>query len=392
MTLKLLDCGWDRHFNEALPLGREQLRLVCPYIKKKVVSRFLERVKPKQIQIITRFSLCDFCEGVSDIAALRELLTAGARIRGVKGLHAKVYLFGQKRAIVTSANLTDAALRSNHEFGCLLQASDLVKCCHRYFHRLWAQAGNDLSLERLDHWEARINMVRLGGARPRVVTELGDEGVSVQNGTQSFPLSLPQDAGDGTQAFVKFWGQGDNRVERDKTVFDLVRASGCHWACAYPKEKRPRSVPPGAVMFMGRLVRRPADTLIFGRATAIAHVPGRDDATAEDVAVRHWKDQWPHYIRVHGGEFLAGPVANGISLNQLMMELGPDCFESTQRHATQGHGNTNPRMAYLRQAAVKLSAEGAAWMNARLEQAFAVHGCLSRAELDQLDWPQVPSL
>ena len=45
------------------------------------------------------------------------LLDAGARVRGIRKLHAKLYLFGASRAVITSANLTKSALDSNHEFG-----------------------------------------------------------------------------------------------------------------------------------------------------------------------------------------------------------------------------------------------------------------------------------
>ena len=45
------------------------------------------------------------------------LLDAGASIRGIQNLHAKLYLFGTSRAIITSANLTEAALTRNQEFG-----------------------------------------------------------------------------------------------------------------------------------------------------------------------------------------------------------------------------------------------------------------------------------
>ena len=33
-----------------------------------------------------------------------------ARVRGVRNLHAKLYIFGESRAIITSCNLTEAAL------------------------------------------------------------------------------------------------------------------------------------------------------------------------------------------------------------------------------------------------------------------------------------------
>ena len=69
-------------------------------------------------------------------------------------------------------------------------------------------------------------------------------------------------------------------------------------------------------------------------------------APPEDIARRRWKEKWPRYIRVHHAEFVAGTMANGISLNELMDTLGSDSFASTQRNATRGTGNTDPRRAY----------------------------------------------
>ena len=86
------------------------------FIKKGALERLLSH-RPGDVQVITRFNLADFADGVSDVEALRMLLDAGASIRGIQNLHAKLYLFGTSRAIITSANLTEAALTRNQEFG-----------------------------------------------------------------------------------------------------------------------------------------------------------------------------------------------------------------------------------------------------------------------------------
>jgi hypothetical protein len=176
------------------------------------------------------------------------------------------------------------------------------------------------------------------------------------------------------------------------TVFEEVQRSGCHWACTYPKGKRPKRVPDGAIMYMGRMVKEPNDILIYGRAIGMRHAPGRDDATPEDIAQRTWKADWPHYVRVHHAEFIAGTLTNGISLNDLMDTLKSDAFMPTQRHAAKGRGNTNPRKAYMQQAAVELTAQANSWLNQRLQQAYLLHGKLAPATLRQLDWPKVPNM
>lgn len=144
-------------------------------------------------------------------------------------------------------------------------------------------------------------------------------------------------------------------------------------------------------MFTGRLVSDPDDILIYGRAIGMQHVPERDDASPADIALRFWKVDYPHYVRVHHGEFVAGTLANGVSLNELMETLGEDAFAPTQRNAAEGEGNINPRRAYLRQPAVELSPQGYAWLSEKLKAAFRQHGTLPPADMAQLDWPAVPA-
>jgi hypothetical protein len=110
----------------------------------------------------------------------------------------------------------------------------------------------------------------------------------------------------------------------------------------------------------------------------------------EDIALRAFKKSWPRYIRVSGAEFVAGTMSNGISLNELMDTLGSNSFVPTQRNAKLGEGNTDPRRAYMQQAAVELSIEGREWLAERLQLAFDRYGKVPQDALDQLDWPKVP--
>ena len=135
---------------------------------------------------------------------------------------------------------------------------------------------------------------------------------------------------------------------------------------------------------MGRFTDEP-DIRIFGRAVGMKHHPGRDDASAEAIKRREWREKYSNYIRVYKAEFVAGTIANGISLYELMDALGSDSFASTQRNAARGTGNTNPRRAYGQQPAVELSPQGISWLGERLQAAFDAHGKIPQDTLDQLD-------
>ncbi len=387
MMIRLVDAGWERELVEAARADATNLRIICPFIKVGALRRLLSN-RPNSIEVITRFNLQDFARGVSDIAALRTLLSADARVRGIRNLHAKLYLFGASRVIITSANLTEAALCRNQEFGVVSEDASVVATCSAYFDALWRR-GADLSQDQVNAWdEITTRHLALGG-RSSHSRDLGDFGADA--GITEPPTALlPSIFANATQAFVKFLGKGDNRVPLSFSIVDEIKRAGCHWAVAYPPSKRPRAVKDGALIFIARLTQDPNDIRVFGRAIGLRHIPGRDDATPEDIAHRPWKENWPRYVRVHHAEFVAGTMANGVSLNELMDTFGSGSFASTQRNIARGEGNTNPRKAYRQQAAVELSRDGMWWLAEQLQTAFEAHGKVPEDSLDRLDWPDNP--
>lgn len=388
MSFRLIDSGWDRELQGALAADHSALRIICPFVKLGALLRLLGKHRPGTIEVITRYSLDDFAAGVSDLASLRTLLGAGGRVRGIKNLHAKMYLFGSSQAVVTSANLTTAALDRNQEFGFTSDDPTVVGTCHTYFDHLWNGGQQNLTYDHLNEWDAMVTRHLETGFVPGRPAGLGDFGADV--GLQPPPLApdMPIPVTDARQAFVKFLGTSRERASLSFSTFAEVERAGAHRYLAYPASKRPRAVRDGAIMFIGRLTKDPADIRIFGRAIGLQHVDGRDDATAADLALRGWHAPWTVVVRVHDGEFVAGNMANGVSLNDLMDSLGSDAFKSTQKNAALGTGNVSPRMAYMQQAAVELSPEGLAWLNERFELATKKYGRVPAHELAQLDWPE----
>ena len=389
MTFRPVDTGWASELIVGLREDARELRIVCPFIRARALDPLLA-LQPELIRVITRFKLADFADGVSDITALHNLLGAGASVRGIRNLHAKLYLLGTSRAIVTSANLTEAGLWRNHEFGMFTDNHAAVAACHAYFDDLWGRAGDDLGLDQLEKWTATVTRHLASGARPGRSARLEDFGADAGIDDPPRP-GTPQLFADPPQAFVKFLGDSANRVPACFPTLDEIDRAGCHWALSYPLNKRPRRVEDGAVIFIARLTDEP-DIRVFGRAIGMKHQEGRDDATPADIERRPGIERWPHYIRVHHAEFVAGTMANGVSLNELMDTLESDSFAPTQRNAAAGAGNRDPRRAYLRKPDVMLSADGLAWLGARLQAAFEAHGTVPPGVLAALHWPDPDEL
>lgn len=180
MTNRLVDGGWISEFKTALKADRTEVRIICPFIRKNALDKILDH-QPRGIQVITRFNLNDFAEGVSELAALEKLLALGACVRGVMDLHAKLYLFGSTTAILTSANLTDKALEVNHEYGLVSRDPAIVKLCNAYFNSLWERSKErELTRENIDEWKIKLAPHYASRAQRNGSGELGDFGAKIE--------------------------------------------------------------------------------------------------------------------------------------------------------------------------------------------------------------------
>lgn len=257
--------------SEAMRADASELRIICPFIKTGALESLLKH-QPRKVQVITRFNLADFADGVSDLASLRRVLEIGGRVRGIKNLHAKLYLFGSSRVIITSANLTEAALNRNQEFGIVSQLPDSIETCQTYFDNLWKRGRTDLTLDQLKAWELIVTRYCASAKPSSRGGGLGDYGADAGI-TEPPSDTLPAAFTDARQAFIKFLGEGSNRAPLSYDTLEEIKRAGCHWAVAYPASKRPSGVKDGAIIFIGRLTREPNDIRIFGRAIGLAGCP-----------------------------------------------------------------------------------------------------------------------
>lgn len=377
MSIHLIYTAWNNEFFNAAGSLRKNLHIITPFIKENITKALIADKKIR-VKLITRFNLEDFFSNASDLSALKYLLKHGASIRGVKDLHSKLYIFDKKKILLTSANLTYKALNTNQELGVTATSGEIFRSAYDYFQKLWSLAGPNIDLHKLSVWEKRVERHKKRYPKKSKRPRLPDFGVKVPS---SF---APVESNN----IVKFFGLGNDRSTRDKSILEQVLESGCHWACTYPKRKRPRNVADGAIVFMARIVSDPNDIIIYGRAIGHSHVPGRDEATEYDISKRSWKSHWCHYVRVTNPEFIKGNLSNGISLYELMDKFNHSSFTATLQNKAKGIGNTNPRKAYMQQASVRLTSDSSQWLNSKLSKQMATFGKINLSIVKDLDWPK----
>ena len=180
MTYEIIaeDGGKNRHHRESLEkLLATTTGPVCiasPYITDNDLMSGLKKHKPG-VRLLTSLAKWDIVCNATSLQCIQSLIAAGVECRSISDLrlHAKVYLFGNECALVTSANLTDSALRTNVEVGVRVTGSGVEEVAS-WFDRLWHRAEkiNPRDLAQLDEEtkELRRQLAALrkkAGRRPK---------------------------------------------------------------------------------------------------------------------------------------------------------------------------------------------------------------------------------
>lgn len=134
------------------------LRVASAYVTD---TQLLSGLNGRKVHLLTYISKMDLITGASSIESLFTLIKAGVQCRYISEgarLHAKVYLFDDQFAVVSSANLTRKALDENLEVGVHLSGTEAAQLVD-WFESLWA-TGIKLDLATLAIWGREIEAGR----------------------------------------------------------------------------------------------------------------------------------------------------------------------------------------------------------------------------------------
>ncbi len=162
--VEILTSPWAGRLAQLAQAAFEGVAVCSPFVNRAGTRVLLDATPATTtVRLLSRFSAAHFAGGFSDTASFRDVLEHGGLVRNCQRLHAKVYLFDARCAVVTSGNLTGGGLRANYEYGVLLRDPDLVATVARDFDRLW----NDEATGVIDT-EVLAEIDRLVATTPRV--------------------------------------------------------------------------------------------------------------------------------------------------------------------------------------------------------------------------------
>ena len=157
---------WAAEFDAFGHSIRERALLVTPFIAREPLERMadiLGKNPPPQVDILTNLAVDSMLQGTIDLEAIvsfcqRIPLTT---VRHLPGLHAKVYVADDQLAIVTSGNLTYAALHRNYEYGIRITDGDMVRKIAQDLQE-YGSLGAAVALPELEQVAAIAKALRAG--------------------------------------------------------------------------------------------------------------------------------------------------------------------------------------------------------------------------------------
>lgn len=248
-----------------------KLRVVSPFVKEQVIRKMQGQFDFNQFELITRFNLRDFASNVSSLEGLKFSVENGATVFGIRELHSKLYLFDDRSAIITSANLTSGGLINNYECGIYFTNTVIIQTLHDYFDELKRIAEQKLSVQQCKDWQQQLSQVKDLNTTIPSLPDYGASAIKIDNERNYY---------------VKFFGTAHSRVSLTSTVREEIKEALCHYACCFSEKKKPRQFRDGDIVYMARMICNPKDYAIFGKAEAIKFVDERDKATFGEIKQR----------------------------------------------------------------------------------------------------------
>lgn len=151
--ITLIKSPWEDIFLDLVEQTEEKLLISSPFIKSKAVEKMISaKGVDVSIEYITSFKLMNFYRKSSDFEALNTILKNNGIIRNYQPLHAKVYIFDKKQAIITSGNLTNGGMNTNYEYGVLIKdEKSVASVMHDFYDIFNSNITGKISFEIIEN-------------------------------------------------------------------------------------------------------------------------------------------------------------------------------------------------------------------------------------------------
>jgi hypothetical protein len=135
--MEILKTPWKDDLLQLVADSKASIKITSPFVKTDICSEIFNLKQSKSsFELITSFKLANIYNGSLDLAALNLILDKNGIVKNHSRLHAKIYIFDDKKAVITSGNLTFGGLVKNFEYGILVDDKKTINQISADFNAL----------------------------------------------------------------------------------------------------------------------------------------------------------------------------------------------------------------------------------------------------------------
>jgi phosphatidylserine/phosphatidylglycerophosphate/cardiolipin synthase-like enzyme len=132
MSVKLLKSPFESEFRNVFSQAKSEIVFSSPYINDAgatILLNSIDNPTHKKIQILTNLSVRNIVDNVTQPSAILKMYDSfkETTVTSLAKLHAKIYVIDDLLAVITSANLTYGGIKSNFEYGVLIDDKKTIK-------------------------------------------------------------------------------------------------------------------------------------------------------------------------------------------------------------------------------------------------------------------------
>lgn len=125
--MKIIRSPWKNELMELIENTKKSIKIISPFLKEDIIKELLsKKQKQVKVEIITSFKFSNYCTTQSDFFVFKIINETGGRIKINPQINANIYIFDDKKVIISSGNLSANGLLKNYEYGILLEDKTIV--------------------------------------------------------------------------------------------------------------------------------------------------------------------------------------------------------------------------------------------------------------------------
>ena len=199
-----------------------RLLIGCPYVNNAILNLSKDVSNEASRTLITKTDLRDFAMGSSDLNSLCALAKYGVNIRSLSNLHAKIYVFDDDSALVTSANATYGGMYRNLECGIGISDKQLIqRLAHSLLRGLGARKPPcKVGRNELEALRIPLDAIRVSMPKP---PQRGDNAINKDEDTSMNDVTFSISSESGLLSGFKGWLRLTLRgvLEMRESEFDI---------------------------------------------------------------------------------------------------------------------------------------------------------------------------